>query len=80
MEGHYLPEQRRVIRVNGAGYACSQQFRVWMFFDVSAEMQEFVGNGAQLDADARALVCFLELIQQMGVLHEGEAVADALRV
>lgn len=51
-----------------------------MLLYVSTEMQEFIGNRAQLDADPGARLCLSEFLEQVRVLHEGETMADALRV
>lgn len=51
-----------------------------MLLYIPTEMQEFIGNGTQLDADSGTCICFPKFLEQVRVLHEGEAVADALRV
>lgn len=51
-----------------------------MLLYIPTEMQKLIRNGAQLNADSGARFCFSEFLEQMRVLHQGEAMADALRV
>jgi len=50
-----------------------------MLLDVPAEVEQFVGDGTQLDADARLIVVFFEFFDKLWMLHECEAMADTLR-
>jgi hypothetical protein len=61
-----------------------------MFFDVSAQMQELVRDGTELDTDTGtgpfdllaifSDFMFAELFDQLRVLHQREAMSDALGV
>jgi hypothetical protein len=51
-----------------------------VLLDVPAQMQKFVGDGAQFDANAGTSVRLLELFDKLRVLHEGETMPDALRL
>lgn len=49
-----------------------------MLLDIPAEMQQFVRDGAELNAYARAFFCFLELLNKVRMLHESKAMSNAL--
>ena len=66
-----IPEERRVVAIDSARDACSEQFGKGVLLDIPAEMEQFVRDGAELDADARArfVWCASKLVQQMRMFH-----------
>lgn len=70
MTDRKVPEERGVIRIDGAGYSCSKQLWEWMLFHVSAEMQKLIGYWTELYAYSGTRFCLLELFDKMWVLHE----------
>lgn len=69
-----IPKQSTIIRTEGTWYIVRQQVVRRVAAYPRRQAQDFVGNGADLDADPPPL----HLVHDVRVSRQGETVADAL--
>lgn len=74
-----IPEERRIVAVDSAWDASSKQLRERVLLDVSAKVQQLIGDRTELHTDAGlrlAFCAFVILLDQMRMFHQCEAMAN----